>query len=109
MAVDEELREALRRHLSGMEGIEEKTMFGGAGFMWRGNLLCGVMGDDLLVRVSKEDGGSLVGEDAARPMVMGGRTSQGWILVPVPATGRDSLLRKWVDRSVTYVATLPAK
>jgi hypothetical protein len=84
-------------------------MFGGAGFMWRGNLLCGVMGDDLLVRVSKEDGGSFLGEDAARPMVMGGRTSQGWILVPVSTKRRDSLLTKWVGRSVAYVATLPPK
>ena len=84
-------------------------MFGGMGFMWRGNLMCGVMGDELLIRVAKQDGPSFEGEDGAHPMVMGGRTSQGWILVPVPAIDRPALLIKWVGRARAFVETLPAK
>ena len=109
MAIDEELRAALRTHLSALDDIEEKTMFGGAGFMWRGNLLCGVMGDDLLIRIAKEDAESFTGDVGARPMVMGGRTSKGWILVPVPRAGREELLTKWVDRAISYGGTLPPK
>jgi TfoX/Sxy family transcriptional regulator of competence genes len=109
MAVDETLRDDVRAHLTGVEGVEEKSMFGGTGFMWRGNLLCGVMGDELLVRVAKQDSESLVGEDGAHPMVMGGRTSQGWILVPAPPADRPALLAKWVARASAYVETLPAK
>ena len=54
--------------------------------------MCGVMGGELLVRVAKQDGESYVGEDGAHPMVMGGRTSRGWILVPMPPTDRAVLL-----------------
>ena len=109
MAMDESLRDDLRAHLAGMQGVQEKSMFGGAGFMWRGNLLCGVMGDELLVRLGKEDAEGLVGEDGAHPMVMGGRTSKGWILVPMPPTDRPALLNTWVARAAAYVETLPPK
>src|SRR6476469_7380000 len=109
MAMDEGLRDDLRTHLAGVDGLVEKKMFGGVGFMWRGNLLCGVMGDDLLVRVAKQDGEYFVGEDGAHPMVMGGRSSKGWILVPMPPTDRPALLTKWVARASAHVETLPAK
>jgi TfoX/Sxy family transcriptional regulator of competence genes len=109
MATDEGLRDDLRAHLAGVDDVVEKSMFGGTGFMWRGNLLCGVMGDELLVRVDKQDGESFLGDDGAHPMVMGGRTSQGWILVPVPPAERPVLLTKWVARASAYVETLPAK
>jgi TfoX/Sxy family transcriptional regulator of competence genes len=112
VAIDHVLRDDVRAHLQGPAGVAEvveKSMFGGAGFMWRGNLLCGVMGDELLVRVAKDDSDSWFGEDGAHPMVMGGRTSQGWILVPIPATERAALLAKWVGRAKAYVETLPAK
>jgi TfoX/Sxy family transcriptional regulator of competence genes len=115
MAIDEGLRSDLRAHLAGVDGVDdidgvvEKSMFGGVGFMWRGNLLCGVMGAELLVRVAKEESEACVGEDGAHVMVMGSRTARGWIVVPMPAADRPALLRRWVGRAREYVATLPAK
>lgn len=109
MAIDDDLRTALRDRLTAMDDIDERAMFGGVGFMWRGNLLCGVMGHELLVRIGKEDAEDLIGEDGAHPMVMGGRTSKGWILVPVPGDRRGKVLTRWVDRAIEYVATLPTK
>jgi TfoX/Sxy family transcriptional regulator of competence genes len=109
MARDDGLRDDLRAHLEVMDGIVEKAMFGGVGFMWRGNLLCGVMGSELLVRVAKEDAEALIGDDGAHPMVMGGRTSRGWILVPTPLADRPALLTKWLARASAYVETLPPK
>jgi len=47
---DEDLVERVREHLKGMRGIKEKPMIGGISFMWRGNLLCGVMGTNLPCR-----------------------------------------------------------
>jgi TfoX/Sxy family transcriptional regulator of competence genes len=112
MAIDERLRDDLRAHLEGLKAVHditEKSMFGGIGFMWRGNLLCGVTGEELLVRVDKKDGASFLGEDGAHPMVMGGRSSQGWILVPMPPERRDDLLSRWVERAVSFASSLPAK
>ncbi len=112
MAFDEGLRDDLTRPASpGRAQVVEKRMFGGIGFMWQGNLVCGVMGDELLQSVSATAGRRFVrGEkDGARhPMTMGGRTSQGWILVPQQPT-TVALLAKWVARAVRFVETLPSK
>ncbi|MEP6844011.1 MAG: hypothetical protein ABJA11_10835, partial [Pseudolysinimonas sp.] len=77
-------------HLDGE--LVEKGIVGGTGFIWNGNLVCGVAGDDLLVRLGKEGGADvrLAKAEAAsfdgskiavRRMIMGGRESKTWFLV----------------------------
>jgi TfoX/Sxy family transcriptional regulator of competence genes len=109
VALDEELRQEVREHLGAMRDIEEKPMVGGTGFMWRGNLLCGVMGRDLLVRVAEDDYDRFVGEEGARPMVMGGRTGKRWILVPGSIVSRQPAMKVWIDRAMEFVGSLPPK
>jgi TfoX/Sxy family transcriptional regulator of competence genes len=109
MAIDEELRQEVREHLAGMRDIEEKPMVGGMGFMWRGNLLCGVMGQDLLVRVAEADYDRFIGEEGASPMVMGGRTGKRWIRVSRSIGSRRPAMEEWIDRAREYVGTLPPK
>jgi TfoX N-terminal domain len=109
MAFDEALRARLRAQLAGMDGIVEKPMVGGIGFMLRGNLLCGVMGPDLLVRLSKRDFDRHLGEDGACPMVMGGRSSRSWMLVPGASVAGEAELTKWIARAAEFVSRMPAK
>ena len=109
MAMDQGLTDDLRAHLETLDGVVEQRMLGGVGFMWQGNLLCGVMGDELLVRVGKAAGESLIGEEGAHPMTMGGRSSRGWILVPMETRDRATRIATWVDRAVGHVETLPPK
>ena|ERR1700737_2046213 len=109
MAADEELQARVREHLSTMDGIEEKPIVGGTGFMWQGNLLCGVMADDLLVRIAKDDYDRFIGDEGARPMVMAGKSSKRWILVPKSIVSQDAAMKKWLDRAVGFVGSLPAK
>lgn len=110
MVTDLGLVADLRARLASYDVIE-KRITGGIGFLWRGNLLCGVQADELLVRLDKSVGADLVGEDASHPMVMGGRATTGWLLVPLPdpAAARDELLSRWFDRAMQYAQTLPAK
>lgn len=42
MPFDEGLAQLLRDDLLQVRHIEEKKMFGGPAFMWRGNMVCGV-------------------------------------------------------------------
>ncbi|HXM58559.1 MAG TPA: TfoX/Sxy family protein [Candidatus Dormibacteraeota bacterium] len=110
MAYDEELRRRVRDELGGgTAGIEEKPVVGGIGFMWRGHLLCGVMGDALLVSTARDDYEALLGEPGARPMVMGGRTSRRWLLVDGATVAGAPALRTWIDRARAYVGSLPPK
>jgi TfoX/Sxy family transcriptional regulator of competence genes len=109
MAVDEALWERLRAQLSEVDGIAERPMVGGSGFMLHGNLVCGVMGEDLLVRVGRKDFDRFVTEHGARPMAMGGRSSRSWILVAGAVVSDEAELARWVDRAIAFASTLPAK
>ena len=46
MAFDEELAARIRKRLGKRAGLSEKKMFGGLAFLFRGNMCCGVSGQD---------------------------------------------------------------
>ncbi|SRR6266536_2485343 len=109
MPIDEALRERVRAQLSEVDDIVEKAIVGGIGFTLRGNLLCGVMGDDLLVRIARNDYDRYVAEAGARPMVMAGRSSRSFLLVEGAIVDSQPELARWMDRAMEFVDTLPAK
>jgi hypothetical protein len=97
--------------------VVEKGIVGGTGFLWNGNLVCGVAGDDLLVRLGKEGGAyvRLAKAEAAsfeseklavRRMIMGGRESKTWFLVAGDQVRTKRPLRLWVERAVAFAGTL---
>ncbi|MGH9801916.1 MAG: TfoX/Sxy family protein, partial [Blastocatellia bacterium] len=51
MAFSEKLADRIRQTLGEEPGVIEKKMFGGLAFMVNGNMSCGVVGEDLMVRV----------------------------------------------------------
>jgi len=51
MAYDEALADRIRDVLAARPDVEEREMFGGIAFMLTGNMACGVIGEDLLVRL----------------------------------------------------------
>ena len=54
MAYDEELADRIRDVLPDPELIVEKRMFGGLVFMRAGNMCCGVLKDELMLRLGPE-------------------------------------------------------
>jgi TfoX/Sxy family transcriptional regulator of competence genes len=109
MAADEALLRRLRDRLAETDEVIEKPMVGGIGFLWHGNLLCGVMGDELLIRVEANLAAEFEGDGGAHPMVMAGRRAKSWLLVPAAAVRSDTGLTTWLDRAFAYVVTLPPK
>ncbi len=51
MGYDEHLASRMRSMLKGRNGLEEKKLFGGVGFLLNGNMACGVHQDSLIARV----------------------------------------------------------
>ena len=110
MAFDEQLAQRVRNLLDGQPDVTERKMFGGIGFMVGGNMCCGVIGDELIVRLDPARAEELLeSEHGARPFDFTGRPMRGWLFVSPAATADDGDLEKWVDRAETYVASLPAK
>ena len=89
--------------------VREKGIVGGTGLMWRGNLLCGVVSGDLVVRVGKAGFEAALARPGAAPMTMAGRASSAWVSVDASKLADDATLREWIERGVSFVATLPRK
>lgn len=109
MAYDEELADRILTALAGRDGITERKMFGGVGFMLNGNMCCGAHGPELIVRLGPEDGDRALDEPHTRPFDLTGRPMTGWLYVDPAATRTDEGLEAWVDRAAAYVSGLPPK
>jgi TfoX/Sxy family transcriptional regulator of competence genes len=83
MPYNEDLEMRIRVVMSGLPDLTAKKMFGGVGFLVKGNMACGVHKDALIVRVGPEG----YEEALARP--------------------RD--LRGWVQQGVDFALTLTPK
>lgn len=108
MAFDEVLAERIREMCP---NATEKKMFGGVGWMERGNLVAGVHGDRLIVRCAVDDTAALLKEKGAKPFDLGagGKPMRGWVLVERKVLAKDTELGRWIDRSRAFAKTLPAK
>lgn len=79
-------------------------MFGGVTFMVAGQMCCGVLKDDLIVRIEPSDFDALVAQPFVRPFDFSGRPMQGMVYVENSALGDAKALRTWVERGIQYVA-----
>ena len=55
MAYDEELADRVRVVLADEPSLTERKMFGGLAFMIGGNMACGIVKDELMLRLGAED------------------------------------------------------
>ena len=109
MAYSESLADRIRHVLSGKRGIVEKKMFGGVGFLLGGNICVGVWKTSLIVRLGPEQYDAALAEPHVREFDITGRPMRGWVLVEADGIDDDQALRAWIDRSLKFVASLPAK
>lgn len=109
MAFDEKLGDRLREVIAEHGDFTERKMFGGLAFMVRGNMCCGVIKDDLLVRVDPERSEELLKDKNARPMDFSGKPMKGFLYIAPPGVRTEKQLRRWADVGLSFVATLPTK
>lgn len=109
MAFDESLAARIRNSLHRKKGIAEKKMFGGIGFLLKGNMLVGVWKDSLIVRLGDEQGEEALMEPHVRPFDITGKAMKGWAMVTPDGIEGDDQLKVWIQRAVKFVGKLPAK
>jgi len=105
---DEELAARVRTLLSCYE-VTEKAMFGGLTFLLRGNMCCGVVNGDLMVRLGPRRYEDALTRRHARPMDFTGRPISGFVFVSTEGVKTDRALAAWVKRGVDFTLTLPPK
>lgn len=109
MAYDEGLAERLREQLARRSGVGEKRMFGGLCFLLHGNMVVGIVGDTLMVRVGPDAHDAALERPHARPMDFSGRPMKGYVFVDPSGLESERDLAAWVERAVRFVSTLPRK
>jgi len=109
MTYNSALADRIHAILGDLPGLQEKKMFGGIGFIVRGNMACGVVGEDLVVRLDPQDNDAALALPYTKPFDTYGRKMAGWVLVSPQGIERDADLESWVLRGVDYAGTLPDK
>jgi TfoX/Sxy family transcriptional regulator of competence genes len=110
VAYNKPLADRVRKTLGRQPSLREKEMFGGVGFLIRGNMACGVHDGELIVRVGPEAHEAALKEAHVRPFdLSAGRPAKGWVLVGQAGLKTPAQLKKWIERGVAFARSLPGK
>ncbi len=107
MAFDEALADRIRGLVAVRGDVSERKMFGGLAFMAAGHMFCGVVGDELMVRVGSQNYEACLSKPGARPMDFTGRPMTGMLYVN--QNGIATSLEEWVELAVDFASALPPK
>ncbi len=78
------------------EPIDERFMFGGVTLLLGGCMACGVLGEDLVVRVGKAGLAEALRQPHARPMDFTGKPLASFVYVAPAGFASDAALDRWV-------------
>jgi len=109
MAYDEGLASRIRDRLDDAQDVAEKTMFGGIAFMVNGHMSVGIIGSELMVRLSKDQHEEILARPHTRVMDFTGRVMKGWAYVNEEGISDDGVLHYWVDRCAAHARAQPGK
>ena len=109
MPFDESTAGRVRTALGRSKKITEKKMFGGLAFMYRGNMLCGVLNNQLVLRLGDTAAQQALAEPHVRPMDFTGKPMKSMVYVTPAGFGDDRSLKRWLDLARAFVTTLPPK
>jgi hypothetical protein len=109
MAFDEDLAERIRTELARKKNIVEKKMFGGLGFLLKGNILVGVWKNAMIVRVGPHSYEDALLEPHVKEFDITGKPMKGWIMVEQPGVVEAAQVMPWIQRAVKFVEKLPSK
>ncbi len=87
--------------------VEVKPMFGNLGAFVHGNMFMGLFGPDIGVRLPDEERLELLAVPGAGPFGPAERPMSGY--VSLPAGFAESQASEWIDRALSYVASMPPK
>ena len=92
-----------------LDGYSERKMFGGICFMLYGNMCCGIINDDLMLRLGNAGASKALAEPHLREMDFSGKPLKSMVYVSAEGIDEDADLRRWVETAVAFGVTLPPK
>jgi hypothetical protein len=109
VAYDRALADRIRGAVADRPNVTEKQMFGGLAFLLAGKTFCGIVKNDLMVRVGPDRYKESLRLPHVRPMDFTGRPLTGYVYVGPEGSRTQRMVAAWVERGTAFVATLPDK
>ncbi|MBT2391858.1 TfoX/Sxy family protein [Streptomyces sp. ISL-1] len=106
MPYDEDLAERVRETLPPADEVSERKMFGGLAFLLGGHMFCGVVHNDLMIRLGPDGATDALERPGVRPMDFTGRTMKSMVFV-APDALAGSALEDWISQAAAYARSLP--
>jgi TfoX/Sxy family transcriptional regulator of competence genes len=106
VAYNELLAKRMRNSLTALDTrYVEKKMFGGLAFMVGNKMCCGIVKDDLMVRVVDDRYEEVLLKPGAREMDFTGRPMKGFVFVSDEGLPTEKSLRDWLKLGIEFGAT----
>jgi TfoX/Sxy family transcriptional regulator of competence genes len=88
-----------------MPDVSERTMFGGLAFLVSGHMACGIVGEELMLRLGNDAADSALDMPHVRPMDFTGRPMRSMVFVDPAGIATPHELSDFVDRAVRHAQT----
>ncbi len=82
--------------------IQEKKMFGGLAFLYKGKMTVGVVHEDLMVRVKAEHMEASLKTPHVRPMAFTGKPMKEFIFVGPGGYETEHQLQHWLEHGLSH-------
>jgi TfoX/Sxy family transcriptional regulator of competence genes len=109
MAFDEGLAERIRVVLNDVPEVREQQMFGGLAFLVAGHMACGIVGDELMLRLGEQGADAALDERHVRPMDFTRKPMCTMVFVEAAGVHSQVTLDSWIRRALRHVQALPPK
>ncbi len=109
MAYSEEIDGRVMNIIARWKSTDHKKMFGGVCHLYKGNMVCGVLDNFLILRLGVEEASKSLDLPHVRPFDVTGKPMKGWVMVGEKGIKTDNDLISWLKKAKKFVATLPPK
>ena len=110
-----DMDKGLEERIDGLVGampMRRKKMFGTSSWFLESNdqMLAGVWGDGVMVRVGEAEAGTLIESGEAEQFdPMGGRPMREYVYLDAEKISEDADLVEWIERAAGFTSTMPVK
>jgi TfoX/Sxy family transcriptional regulator of competence genes len=109
MAYDLGLADRIRVVLGRLGDFSERKIFGGRCFLVNGQMCCGIVKTDLMLRLTPETATAALREPHTRPMDFTGKLIKSMIYVDAAGIDSEPSLERWVRTAERVAQALPIK
>jgi TfoX/Sxy family transcriptional regulator of competence genes len=109
MTYNLDLEDRIDRLKDRLGEIAKKKMFGGIGYLMKGNMCFGIHQESLVIRTFPEKAKELLYSEYFSPFDITGRPMKGWLLVSPDALETEEQLLDMLKLGVSFAEKLPGK